>query len=121
MENRVEDDRRGAALEGHAAGGHLVEHRAERKQVRTRVERLAARLLGGHVGHRAEGRAGVGQLVLGHRRHVGFPGPGDEPRRPELGKAEVENLHLARPGHKNVRRLDVPVSDAARVGRVERL
>ena len=51
---------RRVAPERAPAGEHLVEHGAEREQVRARVDRLAAHLLRRHVADRAEHDAGVG-------------------------------------------------------------
>ena len=46
------------------AGQHLVEHAAERVDVGAGVDvALAARLLGAHVGRRADGEAGLGELA----------------------------------------------------------
>ena len=39
---------------GWAAGKHFIEDAAERPDVRALVDRLAARLLGAHVGRRSE-------------------------------------------------------------------
>ena len=64
VEDRVEDHRRGAADERLAAGDHLVQDHAEREDVGARVDVLAARLLGRHVGHGADGRARRRQLVV---------------------------------------------------------
>ena len=50
--------------EGASAGEHLVEHDAEREEVRAVIGRLAAHLLGGHVADRAEDRAGLGARSL---------------------------------------------------------
>ena len=115
IQNRVEDDCRGFAAERQRAGRHLVEHGAEGKQVGAGVEFLAARLLGRHVGDRADGGAGAGEVLFdgagGHFRRrasgqVGVLADG------HLGQAEVENLGVAALGHKNVCRLDVAVDDA---------
>jgi hypothetical protein len=46
VEDGVEHHGRRGAMERLLAGGHLVEHEAEREQVRARVELFAARLLG---------------------------------------------------------------------------
>ena len=89
------------AAEQPLAREHLVEKGAEGPDVRALVDRLAAGLLGRHVGRGAEDEAGGGAGVGEGRglREVGRaagervarPGPG-------LGEAEVEDLDLARPG-----------------------
>ena len=106
-------------MEGCVARRHLVKHRAERKQVGAGVERLTARLLGRHVGHRPKRRPGVRQMVHGRRGLLAIVA--QQARRPKLGEAKVEDLHLPRPAQKNIRRLDVAVRDAARMGCVESL
>ena len=67
---------------GSVAGGHLVEHRAEREEVGARVGQLAARLLGRHVGDRADvepaavssfGCTAVGAVGARLRRRPGAP------------------------------------------------
>ena len=95
-----------------AAGGHLVEHDAEREQVGARIDILAARLLGRHVGDGADvvpttlvkcsarARLGGGAALVG--RALGR----------QLGQAEVEHLHLAAAGDEDVGRLDVAMDDA---------
>ena len=50
------------ALEGEPAGQEPIEDAAEAEQVGRGVDRLAAGLLGRHVGGRADDRAGVGEL-----------------------------------------------------------
>ena len=64
--------RRTFATERQRARRHLVEHRAEREQVRARVQFLGPHLLRRHVGDRAHRRARTGQvlLVIDRRRCV---------------------------------------------------
>ena len=78
------------------AGQHLVEHAAERPDVGAPVDRFAARLLGAHVGGRAEdhaGRSPAGHVMVGDIRQAS--------RRParfafeRFRQAEVEHLHGA--------------------------
>ena len=54
IEDRVVDDRRRAATERLDARDHLIEHRAEREEIGSRIDLLAARLLGRHVRHRSQ-------------------------------------------------------------------
>ena len=77
----------------------------------------AARLLRRHVGDGADGRAGVGQHPARRRGRRGFVGL----TRGDLGDAEIHQLRLAARGQEHVRRLDVAMDDAERVGRVERI
>ena len=63
VQDGVEDDGGGVAAEGNDAGGHLVQHSAEGEQVAAGIEFLALGLLRRHVGDRADGRAGAGQIL----------------------------------------------------------
>ncbi len=74
-------------------GEHLVEHHAQRPDVRARVGGLSAELLGGHVG------GGAGDQV-----------PVD-PRAEEPREAEVEDLDRVPPDEHQVRRLDVAMDE----------
>jgi hypothetical protein len=87
------------AREQARAGERLVQHDAEREDVRARVDRLAGDLLRRHVARRAEHHPGGG-LVVGeaHAR-----------------EAEVHDLRAALRIQHDVRRLDVTVHDAALV------
>ena len=88
------------AGERRRAGQHLVEHHAEREDVRLVRRASPQRLLRRHVLRRTEHGAGLRQLLRGaHARD-----------------AEVGDLHSAVVEHHDVRRLDVAVHDAARVG-----
>ena len=50
-------------------GRHLVEHRAKGKQIGARVQFLASRLLGRHVGYGSDRGAGAGEQFFIHRYH----------------------------------------------------
>jgi hypothetical protein len=121
VENGVEHDRRRVALKRQDAGRHLIQDGTEREQIGARVGELAARLLGRHVRHRAQRRARRGQVdpAAGFVRRAGarsrLAGTVD------LREPEVEDLHLPARVHEDVRRLDVPVDDALRVCRLERV
>ena len=94
------------AQEGALAAGELVEHDAQREQVRPRVGAFAPHLLGRHVAHGAENRAGVGRS---HRLLVVRSGSWCR----LLGQAEVENLHAAVAEQHDVLGLEIAVNDAA--------
>ncbi len=97
--------RRRAPLEGALARGHLVEDRAHGKLVRTKVEGLAAGLLGRHVADRAEHRAGLRRLSGRQIRDLlGL-------LLEELGEPEVEDLDRAVLRDHHVLGLQVPVDD----------
>ena len=120
VQDRVEDDRGRLAREGQRARRHLVEDRPEREEVRARVRELPARLLGGHVRHRAHRRAGRREVVLGPDGLEAGDGPVGAPARAlDPGEAEVQDLHLPARVHEDVRRLDVAVHDAPGVRRLE--
>ena len=112
MQDGVDDLAEGLALEGQTAGEHLVEHDAEREQVRTRIGGAAQRLLGRHVGdgpqHGADHRVGPHGERGVQRRPAGW-------RLQELGQPEVEHLHLAACGDDDVGALDVAMDDAPAV------
>ena len=129
-QNLVEDHRRAFARQIALAGRHFVEHRAEAEQVRAGVHVFAARLLGRHVGHRAHGHAGTGEMVFvqvrcGRGRITGilamcFHGR-DARATGQFCQVEFENLWLAERGDKNIRRLDVAMRDALLVRGVQRV
>ena len=68
---------------GRCASRHFVEHRAKREQVRPRVQFFASRLLRRHVSHRAQRRAGAGQVS--RRIVVAVELPTPRPLRPPFG------------------------------------
>ena len=81
VHDRVKDHSGSFSAKRHGAGGHFVQHDAKRKQVGTRIERLAAHLLGRHVSHGAQRRSRTGEVllrvrVLGFSHVRGIRGPG---------------------------------------------
>ena len=85
------------------ADEHLVQHAAEAVDVAPGVDVLAAeRLLRAHVVRRADGHAGLGQLLAAGLAH--------RPRDAEVGDQRVAAEQ------QDVLRLDVAVDDAALVG-----
>ena len=115
-------DERGLARarERLAPRDHLVEHGAEREDVRARVGFLALELLGRHVLEGPEDRAGLREVRgAGHgrqRRQAGLLRHG----RHRLGEAEVEQLHARLRDH-DVAGLQIPVHDPLPVRLVERV
>ena len=80
---------------------------------------LAASLLGRHVSHRANRRAGTGEVRfggLGPRGLIVLTA-----RERDLGEAEIEHLGVAALGDENVGRLDVTVHNAFGMRGVERV
>ena len=113
-QNRGHRVARTVAKEWVRARGKLVQHDAERKDVRTGIELGAEHLLGRHVGRCAEPRAGLGQqgrgLIAGARWPIHL-----------LGQAEVHDLHMALRRQHDVGRLEIAMDDAPAVGGVEGL
>ncbi len=93
----VQHPERRRSRERHVAAEQLVHQHPERVQVGVRADRAAHRLLGRHVGRRADGGAGVGQAG-----GVGVHDGGD---------AEVEHGDGAVLLHHHVARLEVAVDD----------
>lgn len=98
----------GGRGKGPAAGGQLIENRAEGEDVAAMVDVATEGLLGGHVLQRSYDRSfrgvDLGRVVRLYRRG-----------RSEFCKAEIENFHVAAPGDHDVGRLDVAVGDARAV------
>jgi len=105
--------------EGQPAGDHLVQQHAEREQIAAVIQRLAARLLGRHVGHGPDHLAFPGQLAA-DRLEPGVHVLDRLLLRPraveQLGQAEVQQLDVAVAGDDDVGRLEIAVHDAVLVG-----
>ncbi len=86
---------------GADAGEHLAQHRRRREEVGPRVDLLASRLFGRHVGELAHHRPRV------RRRRGARPG--------RVRDAEVRELHFSRVPEQDVVRGDVAVHEAQRV------
>ena len=97
---------RGFSREGPTAREHLVEDRAERKNVRAMVRGLAAHLLGRHVADRSHDRARLGRGDGGRGLRAVARAAGD------AGEAEVENLDVTGFRHEDVLGLQVAVDDS---------
>jgi len=105
---------------GARSRGHLVEHRAKRKQIGPRIQFLAQGLLRRHIRDCAQSSAGAGQiLIAGLDRGLRSADRGRP--RSYLGQAEIQNLRVAALGDENVRRLDVAVHYALRMSPVQRI
>ena len=97
---------------------HLVEHDAERPDIRPLIGGLTARLLGAHVPGRAENQAGLSHRETQRRRMA-------ERRlvriaRERFRETEVEHLDLTATRDHDVRGLQVPMHDAFLVRGFER-
>jgi hypothetical protein len=88
------------------AGDDLIQHGAERVNIRGGCQRIAAQLLGTGVlgSHQAAGEA-RGRLA-----------PVSRSRFEQLGDPEIQQLGLALGGHQNIRRLEVAVDNVIAVG-----
>ncbi len=108
----------GVAVEQLPPGEHLPQHDAERPDVGAPVDRLAAGLLGAHVGGGAEDDAGRGGVAGegGRERQVGALA-----LLPRLGEPEVEHLDRAVGPDLDVGGLEIAVDDPGVVGGLERL
>ena len=95
--------RRVGVVERDVAREQLERHAADGVQVGPRTDVLRHRLLGRHVGRRADGRAGRGQERAG--LHLGG----------RLGDAEVGDLHAPVGRDHEVLGLEVAVDDAVRL------
>src|SRR5947199_108076 len=62
IQDGIEDDRAGAALERKMACGHLIQHAADREQIGADIELLTTRLLGRHVRDGADRSARTGEM-----------------------------------------------------------
>ena len=93
------DAQRRVAAEGGHAGEHLIENQPKGVDVGAAVHRFAFGLFGGHVGGRADERAGGGGAGLHRARD-----------------AEIHHLDVAILIHHHVFRLEVAVDDFLRVG-----
>ena len=91
---------------------HLEQHRAERPDVRALVHRSAARLLGRHVGGRAENHPDLRHRGRRERRRIRRIGTRAGRRVHRFREPEVEHLHRAVRADFDVRRLQVAMDDA---------
>ena len=99
------EHRRQLAREGRSAVQQLVEDGPDRVDVGAAVDRLAAHLLGRHVGRGADDAVGPGQAAGVDQ---------------QLGDPEVHHLDLAERADRDVVGLRVPVDDVVGVGGADR-
>ena len=105
IQDPVDDRRRIVAIEWAPAGERLVEHHAEREQIRARVDDATQRLLRRQIGDGADDRAKPGfdhRLLAGAVGHV---------ETGHLGEPKVEDLDPTPVGQHEVGALDVAVDD----------
>jgi hypothetical protein len=127
IQDGFKGDSGGFAAEGHGAGGHFVQHGAERKKIAARVEFLAANLFGRHVSDGAHGGAGAGKHVLRIARGVGRSSYGftytraARVRRQQFRQAEIENFGVAAASDEKIGGLDVAMNDSLGVRGVQRV
>src|ERR1700680_465992 len=122
MNERVEKRGCGLSLERQDSSRHLIEYDPEREEVRARVHRPAQRLLRRHVWDGSQSEAGASEIVRGLRDvSEGVATDAGFVPHAELCQAEVQNLGVPALGDENVRRLNIAVNDAVRVGGVERV
>ena len=125
IQNGIENNRRGIAVERRLARGHFVEHRAEAEEIGARIEVLAARLFRRHVGNGADSRAGTGeQEIIGGRLSNAVARTDcftDAPGSGLLGQSKIENFCLPAGRDEDIRGLDVAMNDAAGMGGIERI
>ena len=123
VQDGIEHRCAGVAAKRQCARQHLVENRAEGKQVGAHVQFLAQRLLGRHVGRRTHRRARAGQVLRRHRqgRRSSRRGHDGLLYCRHLRQSEVEHLGMPALGDQDVRRLDVAVDDPLCVRRIQRV
>ncbi len=127
IQDGFKGDAGGFAAEGHRAGGHFVQHGAERKKIAARVEFLAANLFGRHVGDGAHSGPGAGEHILriacgvGRSSHRFTYARAARVRRQQFCQAEIENFRVAAAGDEKVGGLDVAMNDALGVRGVQRV
>ena len=113
IQDGVENGGRAIAAERELAGGHFIEHGAERKKIGARVEFLGTRLFGRHISDGADGAAWTGELCGVHALSGHCLGWGGAAAfKAYFGEAEVENFGVATVGDENICRLDVSMDDA---------
>lgn len=110
-------------MEGELAGSHFIQDRPEGEEVRSGVEILGAGLFGRHVGDRAYGAAGIGELVGigadgGKGVHIVVGAAGGSCGC-NFGQTEVEDFGMAATSDENVGGLDVPMNDTLRMGCIQ--
>ena len=106
----------GCAFKWPAAGDHFVKHRAERKNIGTRIDLPAFGLLGRHVGDGADDRAFFGLKAFAERSCVAVAASESTVVLGQLGQTEIEQFYAAVLGDDDVGRLEIAMDDSGRVG-----
>ena len=96
---------------------HLIQHHAEREDIRSRVQRLIPRLFRGHIHRGSRQHTHSGQRIFLRRTAV---------RRDvlvayQLGQAKVEDLRAAVSSKEDIRRLDIAMNNAFGMRRDQRI
>jgi len=119
LQHRAKNFRHVVSLERRTPGQHLVEHTAEREDVRAPINRSALRLFRRHVSRRAEDDALLrrGQAQRRRVREIRIYCL----RLERLRQPEVQHLHRAIASHLDVGGLQVAMNDAVLVRRFQRV
>ena len=107
------------SAKGQDAGGHFVEHHAEREKIGASVELFAAQLFRRHISDGADGSARIGEIkaaCIGESLRIAAGGAGGARN---FRQPKVENFGVAAVCHEDVRGLDVAVDDSPDVCGIE--
>ena len=125
MQDAVEDQRRCGSSKRQRSCGHLIQHHAEREQVRPRVQFFTACLLWRHIRNRPHRTARTRQLMLlrlcglsAHRARARRLG-GRLKHGRKFREAKIQNLRLPAFHQKYIRRLDVAMHDSLGMRRIQ--
>ena len=119
LEHRRERDRDVVAFKCPPAGEHLEHDDAEGPDVGASIDRSSPRLLGRHVGRRAEDEAGLRRVHRERRRHRGVRTRSGR-RIQRFREPEIEHLDGAVVAYLDVRRFEIAMDDALVVRDFER-
>ena len=111
VENSVHRVEAGVPAKRRAPGEHLVQQHAETEHVAAMIDLPAARLLGRHVGDRAEHQPGIG-VGLGQRLAARVAAQ----RVDQLSQAEIDDLGMTIFRQHHVGRLEIAMDDPLVVG-----
>ena len=117
MKDGIEQRAGSAPGERKRTRGHFVQHSAKRKNVGSRIDILAQRLLGRHVCDRAERSARAGEMFL-RKGGLSLPRNG-RGAGIKLRETEVENLSVTSASDENVGGLDIAMDDIFEMSGIE--